>query len=207
MTLPGMKPLTVSICDPCDKLRDTTKPHISGRKNEGWIAKVGTHYGSFDSNKLPAGAARIADAFLNWRPHIDAWRGVGLIGPTNNGKSFLLHELGRRLWLANFDIFPTSGVEFGWICGSLDANRETYRNRCATAAVLLLDDADKLRLTDRTESDFYGILELRRRNHLPILATLNVGGDTLAGMGSDNRGAPIVTRLRDLCDFQPVCTP
>ena len=69
--------------------------------------------------------------------------------------------------------------------------------------VLYLDDLDKAKFTERIEAEIYHVINSRTENGKPILATVNTQGDALADLMSDNRGWPIVRRLRDYC--KPVC--
>jgi len=193
-------------CHDCEKLVKAAKPSRTaprGRSEAAWIAVVGEHYGAFDERKLKPEACRLLPKLLAWRPAKSGdlmWKGIGLIGDTNLGKSFMIHRLGCVLYVEGYDVFATCGVDLMWNISNLD-KREAYRERCINAEILLLDDADKAKLTDAVEADFYGILEMRRRFHRPVIATVNVGGASIAAAGSEARGAPIATRLRDLCDF------
>jgi DNA replication protein DnaC len=65
--------------------------------------------------------------------------------------------------------------------------------------VLMLDDLDKARFTDRTEAELFHVIDARTANGKPILASLNTTGDELAAMLSQHRGLPLVRRLRDYC--------
>lgn len=208
--------LAPDLCDDCEKLRAVQSVHESSetkanrdrdrraRLEASWLAMVGPYYANFNVAMLPAVI----------RPHVAkvmAWdsqstRGVGFIGATYTGKSRVIHALGHRLHLAGVEVFATSGIEFQEKCTSQvhDDGWRGYLSKCSNASVLVLDDADKLRLTDAVEAAYYGMLEKRRKWCLPVLATLNVGGEALAASGSANRGGPIATRLRDLCDFIPL---
>lgn len=201
-------------CDDCEKilavasqssetLTAANRERLNRERLEAaWVAMVGPYFTGFNAAMLPP----------EIRPHVRrvmAWdakstKGIGFLGATNAGKSRVIHALGYRLHMAGEDVFATSGIEFQDRC--LSQVRDSggwadYLKQCAQSSILILDDADKLRLTDAVEAAYYGMLEKRRRWCLPVLATLNLSGDELAASGSANRGGPIVTRLRDLCEI------
>jgi DNA replication protein DnaC len=65
--------------------------------------------------------------------------------------------------------------------------------------VLMLDDLDKAKFTERTEAELFEVIDARTAHGRPILASLNAAGDALAAMLPEHRGLPIVRRLRDYC--------
>lgn len=194
--------LFASQCDDCAALEETQRLIRPSRDlAREWLGKVGSYYADFEMTQLPYDSQPIAEIVLAWT--VGA-KGIGLVGPTGTGKSRILHELGQRLYAAGVDVHPTSGIEFGQKVGRKADDMgiwHAYLDRCERCVVLLLDDADKMNLTAATEAEYYGLLEMRRKWLRPILATLNLTGVELAGTASANRGAPIITRLRDLCQF------
>jgi DNA replication protein DnaC len=121
-----------------------------------------------------------------------------------------------QLHLAGHDVFPTSGIDFQrrvHRCVVDRAGWERYLDRCESAEVLLIDDADKLNFTPGVEAEYYGLLETRRNWQRPILCTLNLTGQQLSELARDkidhrsDRMPAIVERLRDLCEFVSVETP
>lgn len=203
-------------CEDCEKTlavseADDSRLSVANRDRERrarleaqWIAMVGPYYTGFNEAMLPAVIRPHVRSVLEW--DAQSAKGVGFLGTTYTGKSRLIHALGYRLHMAGHDVFATSGIEFQEKCTSQvhDPGWRGYLAQCCESAILVLDDADKLRLTDAVEAAYYGMLERRRKWCLPVLATLNVGGDTIASMGSASRGGPIATRLRDLCGFIPL---
>lgn len=195
-----------SLCDACGDPTEPKPVPVSreARRSTRWTGLVGTYFSDFAVNKLPLCAQAICGEVLSWSLNNV---GVGITGPTYTGKSMIIHELGRRLYVAGVDVYPTSGVKFGQMVGGKAddmAGWREYLRRCVEAEVLLLDDADKLNLTQAVEAEYYAMFELRRRWLRPVLATTNLSGKEFADLGSDNRGAPIITRLRSLCTFKRI---
>jgi hypothetical protein len=198
--------LCASICDVCaSATKAAPDPEVERqRRGSRWIQTVGSYYEVYDSAKLPEEIKPHTEQILKWQP-MKGHPGIGLIGPTHTAKSKVIHELGRRLYMDGYDVFPTSGMEFQTMVLKQVSNRDAwdgYLERCEKAHVLLLDDADKLKLTDAVEAWYYGMLEARRKWLRPVLATVNVAGDQMTG--SENRLPAIVSRLRDLCEWRTV---
>lgn len=66
--------------------------------------------------------------------------------------------------------------------------------------LVFFDDLGKLKLTERAETELFGVIERRCANKLPILATTNDTGDTLSDRMTENRGPALVRRLREFCE-------
>lgn len=198
--------LYASICDSCaTATKAEPSPEVErARRGELWRQMVGSYYNGYDERKLPEVIKPYAPSILKWQPRKEQ-PGLGLMGPTHTAKSKVIHELGRRLFIDGYDVYPTSGMEFQTMVLKQITDREAwelYLHRCERASILLLDDADKLKLTDAVEAWYYGMLESRRKWLRPVLATVNVAGDQM--QGSENRLPAIVSRLRDLCEWQTV---
>lgn len=209
--------LAPSHCEECDASRIINTPYDAPRSRvvddlardakraDEWQSLTGPYFANFNASLLPRAIVPHVETVMVWMP--DSARGIGFMGSTGTGKSRVIHELGRQLYMEGLDVFATSGIEFQRRVISQIQDRDGWRRylaRCEDSAILVLDDADKLKLTDAVEAEYYGMLEVRRRWLRPVLATLNVSGADIAASGSSNRGGPIATRLRDLCDFIPV---
>lgn len=157
-------------------------------------------YFGFDPVALPEAGARVMAEVFEWR---ESQRGVGLIGPSRAGKTFILHELMRRWYEQGRSVHMPTATSFAYACGSPEqSERRTMIDRCIGVDLLFIDDLGKMKITDRVESDFYQVLEERRRAKRPVFATVNSTGDELRKKMSDDGGEPIINRLKlDLCDF------
>lgn len=201
------KSMQANVCDLCSLERQKMeRPEINlERRKQDWDRRVGGYYHIFDPDRIPQVIqAHLATVFA-WHP--DSPRGVGFVGKSRTGKSRVLFELGRRLYIRGQDVYPTSGIEFAEKVAGQVGNREEFESfmaRVKTCKVLLLDDADKMSFTPAVEAAYYGMLETRRRFQRPILASVNSTGAQMTGPEgrmSQNRGEPIVNRLRDLCEI------
>jgi len=65
------------------------------------------------------------------------------------------------------------------------------------ADVLFIDDLGKNKMTERVEADLYDVIETRTSNRKPILFTTNFAGKDLIHKFSEDRGKPIISRIRE----------
>lgn len=201
------KAMQANVCTPCYEKGEEKKPQANKdeRRKQEWDRMVGSYYFIFDTARIPQQIQGHLETVFAWHP--DSPRGVGFVGKSRTGKSRVLFELGRRLYIRGQDVYPTSGIEFAEKVAGQVGNREefeAYMARVKTCKVLLIDDADKLNFTPAVEAAYYGMLEYRRRFQRPILASVNSTGAQMTGPEgrmSQNRGEPIVNRLRDLCEI------
>ncbi len=202
--------LSVTVCDDCavKEKQVNARPRQSRQERlaESWLAMVGPRYVSFDRSRLPTAIQPHVARVLGWEQQA---RGIGLTGPPRTGKSPLMFWLGWKLHMAGGNVFATSGIEFQrhYMQGMDERGPwQRYIKRCERCEVLLLDDADKLNLSPGVAAEYYGMLEARRNWELPILCTVNLTGDEIAGLGRErsDTATAIVERLRDLCEFLPI---
>jgi DNA replication protein DnaC len=172
---------------------------------------VGPYYFTFDPERLPQAISGHVEGCFAWHP--DSPKGIGFLGRSRTGKSRVLFELGRRLFIRGHDVYPTSGIEFAEKVASQVTDKEDfewYMQRVKHCKILILDDADHLNFTPAVEASYYGMLEYRRRFQRPILVSVNMNGKEMASKIATKageeaavqyRGDPIVNRLRDLCEI------
>jgi len=128
--------------------------------------------------------------------------GLILHGPTGLGKS-------RSAWLLlrrEFDNGRTVGVldsaaafRYAAAFGQSAAKAERWFDHLTTREILFLDDVFKARLTDSFEQMLFALVEARTSHLRPIIATTNDTAETLGVRLSEDRGAPLLRRLREFC--------
>lgn len=148
--------------------------------------------------KLPL--PEIAQRVLGWEYNS---KGLILYGGTRKGKTRSAWMLIKKLFMQgrNFRVMDSmSGFEYAGIF-SEGGNRalDWVRNR-SNVQVLFLDDVFKVKLTDSFEAALFAIVDHRMNHQLPIIATLNDVGETLASRMTGDRGNPFVARLREMCE-------
>jgi DNA replication protein DnaC len=80
-----------------------------------------------------------------------------------------------------------------------DGKGERWTKEIVHAPAVFFDDFGKCRLTERGESELFGIIENRMAYKKPIIITTNFVGDTLAARLRDDVAEPLVQRLRECC--------
>ena len=171
----------------------TPSPHAAPKRR--WLAVCPPRYANFDPEKLPAQARSIAAAVLAYSLDITPHHGVAIVGPSDRGKSMLIHEAARQVFEKGCEVFVTCAADFAWKIEHLNERRD-FLNRCLHARLLVFDDLGKSRLTERVEADFFHLLDHRERWGLPILWSANSKGQQLRACMSADRAEPILNRLR-----------
>ena len=129
-------------------------------------------------------------------------RGLLLVGPTDQGKTRTMYLLLRRLLEQGLRVEAFEPLGFGHAC-QRHFTRGTgpdWFDGLVAADVVFFDDLGKEPMTPRVEAELYGVVERRAARERPILATTNMTGARLVRAASEDRGAPLVRRLREFCE-------
>jgi DNA replication protein DnaC len=161
-----------------------------------WEAICPPLYRDTDVDRLPQPAT---GKVLSWEHNP---KGLLIAGDTGKGKTRATYSLLRRLHFEGRTIAAFDAISFGHRCSTAFKDPEQgmkwIHNLCR-ADILFLDDFGKIKMTDRVESELFGLVELRVSHLKPIIVTTNASGATLEDMLSADRGAPLVRRLREFC--------
>jgi DNA replication protein DnaC len=184
-----------SLCEPCADKRDanmvtwlTICPYEFRTTKEGGNTRL---------EKMDA-------ACPSWRGILD-WKfspkGLLVRGVSGRCKTRAMWRLLRRLFDERRKIIALSSAQFDRQCRDAGGNftLSAWFDRLATADVLFIDDLGKGSWTQNTEAQFFDLIDQRTREGRPILATTNDSGDSLAARLSEDRGEPLIRRLRDYC--------
>jgi len=140
----------------------------------------------------------------DWWP---AWdqeeRGLGIVGTTGLGKTRAAYAILQRLHFAGIGVLAIDSISFARAASNYHdddkiekASARDLLRRAQNTKVLLLDDIGKEPATPRAASALHELLELRNRNHLPLIFTTERDGDTLSPMFGSNYADGIIRRLR-----------
>lgn len=128
-------------------------------------------------------------------------RGLLVHGPTGSGKTRATWMLIQRLIAEGRFLMWYDCVDFGHAVARYfsdkDLDPQWWIGQLAKAPVLFFDDLGKAKLTDRVESEFFGIIEKRIANCVPTLITTNLNSKALAHMLSPDRGPAMIRRLKE----------
>jgi DNA replication protein DnaC len=150
-----------------------------------------------DRSRLPQNQLK---KVLAWNP--EGHRGLILLGPSGTCKTRCMWELVKEAHLSNAKVFD--GVSFGLELARKyqQGGAEDWLDHLGMEAPrVMFDDLGKLKLTDRVESELFGIVDRRYSYMLPMIITTQLDGVGLGGVMTDGRGQAMVRRLREACDI------
>jgi DNA replication protein DnaC len=194
---------TPTKCDPC------TEKAIEDQRQEVYINAKKASLARFKQMIPPIYLDTIPERITDLlRIPAEMWEfnpmGMGMIGTSGKGKtraSVLLlermHDEGRTtFFISATDLALNSANQFA----DNPATKEIAKSiltMCRSAEVLVLDDLGKGRMTDRSESELYDLLEYRTSRKLPTIWTSNSDARGLIAMFSKDRGDAIIRRLAE----------
>lgn len=151
------------------------------------------------STKLPNQAAY--EQVMDWEY---GSQGLLIIGATGRGKSRSMWQLLKSLIMDEGlrpEVFDC--VSFGRQIASRfqdPVEAVEWLEGLGKAKLVVFDDMGKLKMTERAETELFGIIEQRTANELPIIFTTQDTGDTMAAkMGDPLRADALVRRQREFC--------
>ena len=132
-------------------------------------------------------------------------KGLLLVGPTDRGKTRMAFLLLKRLILAGRDVAVFDCASFAHkaseLFGEGKGRGQAWVKGLSAIDVLFFDDIGKNPMTERAEAEFYTVVDRRTTHMLPIIGTTNMTGVQLKAKTSEDRGAPLVRRLREFCEI------
>jgi DNA replication protein DnaC len=161
-----------------------------------WLEICPPLYQATDPARLPQ---RALAEVLAWHYGPE---GLLLRGATGTGKTRAAFLLLNRLVLEErrgVRAFDGLGFEHECVRRFRGGTGEDWADELAEVDLVFLDDLGKGCFTPRAEAELCSLIERRAANNLPIIATTNMTGADLAAKATDDRGPPMVRRLREFC--------
>lgn len=202
-----LKPFTVPVygvssyeirCAECLKGKDDKVAAMVAEASEReWAKKCPAHFQETQIDKLPC-QEEVRRA-LDWK-----YGNIGLLlhGPTGTGKSRTawlvlrnMHTKRRQFMVLN----SLAGLDYASRYSQSAEVVGRWVNELIETDVLFMDDVFKNKFTDSFEGVVFSIVDRRTENGKPIILTANDTGDTLSGRMTEDRGEPLVRRLREFC--------
>lgn len=135
-----------------------------------------------------------------------------MLGDTGSGKTRIAWTLLKRLIISakkdlSFEWFDAIGFGHAISKHYRDEDAEHWLEELGKKDLVFFDDLGKLKLTERAETELFGLIERRCAAELPIIATTNDTGDSLAARMTENRGPAMIRRLREFCQIIQFANP
>lgn len=162
-----------------------------------WAEVCPPEYDQTDCKKIPGQAAM--KRVVGWQ---FGKRGLLIVGPTKKGKTRSAMVLLKRLAVDELkSVVLFLDNSFARQCAEMFGDGGSgWIKEAMKADVVLIDDLGKFKLTERVESELFGLIEHRTSWQRPIIVTMNATGQELESRMSADRGAPLLRRLREFCE-------
>jgi DNA replication protein DnaC len=163
-----------------------------------WYEVCWPRYRNTDRAKLPNQEAVTQLLTYNYSD-----RGLFVAGPTRRGKTRAIFLLLRRLFEEGHRIVALDCLDFGHRIADLFLNGEgvAWVRSLSKVPMLFMDDIDKGKLTERVESELFGLFERRIANCLPTIISANSSGKALTSRMDPIRGPAFLGRLEEFTDL------
>ena len=186
------------VCDPCSDEYNQRSEELEFAVEELVEEVVPPLYRKSELDKLPF--PKLVGDVLAWRYAAGA-RGLWITGQTRAGKTRSLCILLDRLVREQVEIraffHGSFGDELLEVMRS-DRNFRRWKKKIAAAPLLVIDDLFEEKLTERTETALFEILDERIAHLRPTLVTTQVtASDAREIFHSVNRGNAFFARIRE----------
>lgn len=176
------------------------------RRIDRWNAICPSIFHDTELDRLPVEIRSLADTWTS----ADG-RGLGFVGLTGKCKTRAAYVILRRYHFDGHRVKPMNATRFGQlVLEKFSDDHQTRGNaihelqELKTAKLILLDDIAKERLTERVASELFGLINDRTEWKRPILWTSNIDPAGLRKALGDDKGDPLIRRLREFTQIVKV---
>lgn len=157
-----------------------------------------TSYFETELDRLPSAQWKTVS---QWKP---GGKGLLLTGESRTGKTRCAWMLIKKLSEAGLRVTPFSPIGFSseLVDSQVNGRGKAFLDRVCGAELVFFDDLGKAKLTENVEASLFEVIEMRTAWKRPTIVTTNDTGESLKARMSDNRGAPLVERIKEF--FQVV---
>lgn len=199
-------------CEQCEKLEKDEEARAACLRSRGsrdqreiqWQKICPPLFKDTDLALLPQSVRGSADRVVKWTY---GPQGLLIPGVTGKGKTRAVWLLLKRLYVDEgraLRVFDC--VQFNHECNEMALQNDRFAawaEGLVKTDVVFFDDFGKGRFSDRVESEFFAIVDRRMVAKKPVIITTNDNGETLMERMSEDRGAPLIRRLKESCHVIP----
>lgn len=193
----GFPKMFPTICDSCaERERKLVEANLRRERQSRFDLMCPAAYRQTDPNHPGMPPAAKLNAILGWKP---GPKGLVVYGETRRGKTRAVWLLIKQLVL---DGFMVKAFQPGDLVDEVSENAadlSDWREEMLAADVVFIDDFGKWKLTERLEAELFDLINRRTSNLKPFILTTNFVGEELARKFSEDRGLPLVERIREFC--------
>jgi hypothetical protein len=204
----GREYFTPLYCQNCIGEHQHTQAQIAQQQEaddwtRGWERICPAIYRDTDVNRLTPTMRRYAETWTS-----ENGRGLAFVGSTGKCKTRVCYMILARYRLNGHSVFGITAAKLA----ELVQNKFSIDNEIRGESIeklrlieriplLLVDDVGQEKITDRTGSEFFSLIEQRTSWKRPILWTSNLDAGTFKQALGAERGQPTIRRLREFSDI------
>jgi IstB-like ATP binding protein len=207
----GREFFTPTYCEKCVGEHLRTQARIEQQQQADDVARKWERicppiYRDTDSNRLTPGMRKYAETWTS-----ENGRGLAFVGSTGKCKTRVCYMILARYHFEGHGVFGITAAKLAELVQnkfSIDneirgASLEKLR-LIEKAPLLLLDDVGQEKITERTGSEFFSLIEQRTSWKRPTLWTSNLDAGTFKQALGAERGQPTIRRLREFSEIVKV---
>ena len=163
-------------------------------------------YRDTDPNRLTPTMRKYAETWTS-----ENGRGLAFVGATGKCKTRVCYMILARYHFEGHSVFGITAAKLAELVqNKFSIDNEIRSESLAnlklieTVPVLLLDDIGQEKITERTGSEFFSLIEQRTSHERPTLWTSNLDAGTFKQALGAERGQPTIRRLREFSEIVKV---
>jgi DNA replication protein DnaC len=203
----GREYCTPTCCDKCIEEHARTQERIDRQKQADevrhkWERICPPIYRDTDVNRLTPEMRRYAETWTS-----QGGRGLAFVGATGKCKTRVCYMILARYHYDGRAVHAITATKLAELVQNKFSLDNETRGESAQklklierVPLLLLDDVGQEKITERTGSEFFSLIERRTSWKRPTLWTSNLDAGTLKQALGADRGQPTIRRLREFSD-------
>jgi DNA replication protein DnaC len=207
----GREIFAPTYCESCmaEHRRTQVRLEQQGRVSDvarAWERICPAIYRNTDANRLSPTMRKYAETWTS-----ENGRGLAFVGATGKCKTRVCYMILARYHFDGHRVFGITGAKFAELVQNKFSIDNEIRGESLAklrliekVPILLLDDVGQEKITERTGSEFFSLIEQRTSHERPTLWTSNLDAGTFKQALGAERGQPTIRRLREFSEIVKV---